>query len=153
MVMNFQSHECVIFLISTEIGTHENEGIYSICRNNLVFLSSSTYLIAPLSSPPATTLTDSPSDAAENARQLILVSGHRLEATGSALMVCNHRQLPGPSSLTEAMSPRVGLTATTLTPDLWLVMDLTRHNLQRNQRIVWLCVTSVHNDYASLCKG
>ena len=36
MTMNFESHECVIFAQSMEIGTHENKAIHSIfCRRHM----------------------------------------------------------------------------------------------------------------------
>ena len=30
MATNFEPHECVIFVLSTKIGTHENKGIHSM---------------------------------------------------------------------------------------------------------------------------
>ena len=33
MTTNFESHECIIFVQSTKIGTHENKAIHSMIDN------------------------------------------------------------------------------------------------------------------------
>lgn len=99
---------------------------FSACRSLRTVRSIPLHsLTTPLSIPPASMLTDWPSGALEKDRQLILLSSMTLLAMSVALMEWSISSLPGPFWLTDAMSPRVLLTATTLTGEAWQVMDLT----------------------------
>ena len=41
MATNFEPHECVIFIESAKIGTHENKGIHSNCQKSRCEMTSS----------------------------------------------------------------------------------------------------------------